>query len=174
MYTCGCNSDRLARHNAARTAKGLPEQQPKQIVAEYTQLLNQYNSVKDAAQLIFDKVGTLDSSYSFQQCDDQLTFATSHILRCHTDRRDRTTPSASHLRQVRRRRRRNLMLPVPKSVAPYQASTFTFLQVFTLFTRFSSSSAFQRTAFVSSRNTIVPSSASASQFSSILVMHQLC
>ncbi|KAJ1032198.1 hypothetical protein NDA18_001693 [Ustilago nuda] len=53
-------SDRLARHNAARTAKGLPEQQPKQIVAEYTQLLSQYNSVKDAAQLIFDKIAEIE------------------------------------------------------------------------------------------------------------------
>ncbi|KAJ1029963.1 hypothetical protein NDA16_000876 [Ustilago loliicola] len=54
------DSERLATHNAARTAKGMPEQQPKQIVAEYTQLLNQYNNVKDAAQLIFDKIAEIE------------------------------------------------------------------------------------------------------------------
>lgn len=43
-------------HNAARQTQNLAEQQPEQIVSEYIALLTQYNKVKDAAQIIFDKV----------------------------------------------------------------------------------------------------------------------
>jgi hypothetical protein len=46
----------LETHNAARAAKGLPPQEAEQIVEQYIKLLTQYNHVKDATQLVFDKV----------------------------------------------------------------------------------------------------------------------
>ncbi|SNX84158.1 uncharacterized protein MEPE_02866 [Melanopsichium pennsylvanicum] len=53
-------NERLASHNATRKAKGLPNQQPEQIVSEYIALLTQYNKVKDSAQLIFDKIADIE------------------------------------------------------------------------------------------------------------------
>lgn len=50
------SSERLTAHNAARRKAKLPEQTPEQIVEEYISLLTQYNKVKDAAQVVFDKV----------------------------------------------------------------------------------------------------------------------
>ncbi|ETS63999.1 hypothetical protein PaG_02335 [Moesziomyces aphidis] len=52
-------SARLETHNAARAAKGLPPQEAEQIVEQYIKLLTQYNHVKDATQLVFDKIAEL-------------------------------------------------------------------------------------------------------------------
>lgn len=52
----GYASEKLIAHNAARTAAGRTPQQPDQIVAEYIKLLTEYNRVRDAAQVVFDKV----------------------------------------------------------------------------------------------------------------------
>lgn len=56
LDSSGCYSDKLASHNAARRAQNLPKHNPEDVVAQYIALLTQYNKVKDAAQLVFDKV----------------------------------------------------------------------------------------------------------------------
>lgn len=53
-------SEKLIAHNASRAEAGLAEQQPEQIVAEYIRLLTEYNSVKDAVQVIFDKIAEIE------------------------------------------------------------------------------------------------------------------
>ncbi|KAJ9476421.1 hypothetical protein PHBOTO_000073 [Pseudozyma hubeiensis] len=53
-------SEKLIAHNAARKEAGLSEQQPEQIVAEYIKLLTEYNKVKDAAQVVFDKIAEIE------------------------------------------------------------------------------------------------------------------
>lgn len=67
----GC-SEKLIAHNASRAEAGLAEQQPEQIVAEYIRLLTEYNSVKDAVQVIFDKV----RSHSIPLLDSMLASST--------------------------------------------------------------------------------------------------
>ncbi|EST06685.1 DNA repair protein, Swi5 [Kalmanozyma brasiliensis GHG001] len=52
--------ERLNTHNAARKKAGLREQTPQQVVDEYIALLTQYNRVKDAAQVVFDKIADIE------------------------------------------------------------------------------------------------------------------
>ncbi|GAK61886.1 uncharacterized protein PAN0_001d0081 [Moesziomyces antarcticus] len=72
-------SARLETHNAARAAKGLPPHEAEQIVEQYIKLLTQYNHVKDATQLVFDKIAELqqlpsgDIHARYGACDELTT-----------------------------------------------------------------------------------------------------